>query len=1046
MYYYNGGGIGVADLNGDGLTDVILGSNLGSEKVFLNKGNLQFEDISSAAQIDGGAKSWTNGIAIADINGDGLLDVYLSQVGTYRNLDCENKLFVCTKIDKEGRPHYREAAEEYGLAFKGFSTQASFFDYDLDGDLDMFLMNHSLHHNGTFGQRKEFLGTYSEVSGDRFYRNDGNTFVDITKTSGIHSSVIGYGLGLAVGDVNNDGYPDIYIGNDFHENDYLYINQKDGTFKDELESQIKHTSRFSMGVDIADVNNDGLQDIIALDMLPEDPVILKSSEGEDALDIFNFKLGYGYNHQYARNTFQLNQGNDSYKEVAAYSGIHATDWSWTPLFFDMNMDGKKDIFITNGIPKRMNDIDYINFISGNDVQYKIQFDELEEQDLSTLDKIPEIKLHNKFYLGSTSLKFKDLKNSIVKDQVSYSNSAAYADFDNDGDYDLICNNIDQNAFLYENLTSEASSIRVKLQGPDKNRHGIGAKITAQYANKTISQEYYSTRGFQSSMVNQILLPADSLETVTVSWPGGKSETRTYHSDSLAYLFAYTKASNQSSEQISTLPIQPLGKDITAQLNLNYLHKENSYVEFNREPLIPTSTSAEGPALAVGDVNGDGLEDMYVGSAKRKRNQLYLQQKDGTFSLGNLTGPVTDTIYEEVDAEFVDIDRDGDLDLIIATGGNEYRLNSPYTQPLLYRNEKGTLTRDEQVFSEFNVAASDLVLLDLNKDGHDDIFLAARAQPRSYGGTPASLLLMNDGKGNFSDVTDDWSDVLGQVGMVTAAVSKDIDADGRKDLILALEWGEIIIFRNEGDHFSDSKLTARKGWWKSLLIVDFDNDGDLDVFAGNLGLNARLKASKAEPLRMYYADFDDNGLKEQLLTYYVDGRELPFSNMMELQKQIPSLKKKFLYAKDFANTSVENLFGKEKIEAAKLYETDWLENSYFENTGAGKFELRELPMEMQYTSFNTATAIDLNGDSYLDIVPGGNYHYCNVQMGRYDAENGSYLLNQGGKEFTYQSIGTKPLQGQVRKIRSIDLAGRGSALVFTQNNDSLKVLQLKNNFE
>ncbi len=1032
MYYYNGGGVGVGDLNNDGLQDIVLSSNLDQEAVYINRGELHFEDVSSLAQVDGGPNSWTNGVSLVDINNDGLLDIYLAQVGKYRNLDCKNKLFVCTAINADGVPSYKEEAASYGLDFKGFSTQAGFFDYDKDGDLDMYLMNHSLHHNGTFGQRKEFVGKVSAVSGDKLYRNDSGQFVDVTLEAGIESTVIGYGLGLAFGDVNNDGYPDIYIGNDFHENDYLYINQQNGTFKEDLTNQIKHTSRFSMGVDIADINNDGFQDIVSLDMLPEDPVILKMSEGEDALDIFNFKLGYGYNHQYARNNLQLNQGNGSFKEIGAYAGIHATDWSWTPLFFDMNMDGYKDLFISNGIPKRMNDIDYINYVSGKDVQYKIQFDHLEEEDLKTLDKIPEIKLYNKFYLGSQALKFQDQK--ISNHQLSYSNSAAYADFDNDGDYDLIANNIDQEVFLYENVGNRGSSITIDLEGPKNNKAAIGAKVICTYADKTIAREYYPTRGFQSSMHNKILVPSDSLREVTVSWPNGGAETQTFSGENLTFSFANNKqvAIEEKSNQDYVV------SDLTEQSGIAYLHDENPFVEFNREPLIPFSTSSDGPALAVGDVNGDGLADVYLGSSKRRKSGFYLQQKDGSFLAESLNGLASDTIYEEVDAQFVDVDGDNDLDLVVATGGNEYRLNSTYTQPLLYLNEGGRLTRDENAFDGLHLTASCVLVLDANGDGYNDLFFGGRAVPWSYGKVPQSYLMINDGKGVFSDQTLDYF-ASRELGFIKDAALADINGDGQDDLILASEWAPITVYSKSSGGYKAKAISDEQGWWSSVLVSDVDNDGDNDVFAGNIGLNTRFNPSKKEPVTLYYNDFDDNDVHEQVLTYFVQGRELPFSNMMELQKQIPALKKKYLYAKDFASANINELFGADKIKAAQRYTANHFGSSLYINDGKGNFTKGNLPQELQFSSCNTAIAMDVNADGYMDIIPGGNYHYCNVQMGRYDADNGSVLLNEKGKGFRYRNLQGRPLKSQVSHIVALK-GGNEKLIIATQNNGPLKVLE------
>ncbi|MFZ2900992.1 MAG: VCBS repeat-containing protein [Saprospiraceae bacterium] len=1044
LYYYNGGGIAVADFNNDGLADVYFTSNLGKEKMYLNQGGLKFRDVSELTSVDGGENGWSAGAAVADVNGDGLLDIYLCQVGQYRELESRNMLFICTGIDPGGVPQYQEAAEEYGIGFRGFSTHAGFFDYDLDGDLDLYLMNHSVHQNGTFGTRESFRNTVHPLSGDKLYRNDGARFTDVTTEAGIQSTVIGYGLGLAFGDFNLDGYPDIYVGNDFHENDYLYINQGDGAFREELTTQIGHTSKFTMGVDVADLNNDCLPDIISLDMLPEDPVILKRSLGEEEPSTFRFKLNFGYGNQYAKNCLQLNNGNNTFSELGRYAGIFATDWSWSPLIFDMDLDGVRDIFISNGIPKRMNDMDYVDFEATNDIKYKIQFDQLEDKDMEVINRIPEIKILNKFFLGTPALQFQDAGSRVKNDRVSYSNSAAYADLDNDGDLDILTNNIDDPAFLYENLAKDpgSKSLKIYLEGDGKNPFAYGAKVVAYQQGRVQYAEHFATRGFQSSMTGPVHITKTGpvVDSVLVVWPDRTYSTyRNVGGDVLQAkkepdlpVFDYARLRKRFEYQFVSRE---------NEYKLAYTHEENIFVEFDREVLIPFSTSSDGPALAVGDLNGDGLDDVFAGSAKREFNGLFYQQADGTFRRILNEEMRSDSTYEDVKAAIIDLNGDGANDLVIATGGNEFRENSPFNSPLLYLNDgKGNLLRKPDAFPGISITAGALEAVDFTGDGHPDLFIGARARPWAYGEIPQSYCLENDGTGRFTDVSSRYLPEAGLLGFVRGSALADLDQDGAPDIVLALEWDGVKALINKGGRFELETLFAPKGWWHLVYPVDVDQDGDLDLLAGNQGLNTRMKASPEEPFSMYYADFDDNGTKEQVLSYYVKGKEIPFHNKQELQSKLPFIKKKFVRANDFANASFRDIFPKEKL--GEYFEVTEFRSFLLVNDGKGRFEPRALGFEAQQAPWYAAIHLDANADGLPDLLLMGNYYDANIMMGRYDSNYGTLLINKGEGQFEYRQPGGEAIGGQVKNIRSIRIAGKEHLLI-ARNDDTLKVVELTN---
>ena len=1041
LYYYNGAGSGAGDLNNDGLIDLVFSGNQVDNKLYLNKGNLKFEDITIKSGFSA-KKGWSTGVSLVDINQDGLLDIYICRVGDFLGLKGHNLLFVCKNIDKNGLPHYTEESAKYGLNLVGFGTQASFFDYDADGDLDFFLLTHSVHQNNTYNQRSIFLDTFHPLAGDRFFENIDGKYIEKTKEAGIQASAVGYGLGLALGDVNLDGYPDIYVGNDFHENDYLYINQKNKNFKDLSTQSFSNTSRFSMGVDVADLNNDIFPEIFSLDMLPYDSELLKRSDGEDAFYNFKFKLSQGYSVQFARNNLQHNNGDGTFSEVGMFAGVHATDWSWSTLLFDFQNDGLKDIYISNGISKRLNDLDYINFISNTEMQRKLSEGKIDELEKSLHDFLPEIKIPNRFYSNNGNLAFSDFTNAIKNARDSYSNGSIYADLDNDGDQDIVTNNIDDAAFLYENLSNEQHSenqtLTIDLKGPEKNKTGVGTKCIVYAGGKTFYQEKFPVHGFMSSMETPLqfgLGTVKKIDSVLVIWPDnhfekiisaqGKKRISVSYKSNLP-VFEYSKLHKENTEY----------KDISEEINPGIVHQENDFNDFDYQPLLPNMISKEGPALAIGDVNHDGQEDLFLGNAKGKVSEIYLQNKTGKLLRFPQPELENDSLFEDIDAQFADFNHDGHLDLAVLSGGNQFEKNSEYLRPRIYLNDgKGNFKKNPSAFSGISLCGSVLLVKDVNADGHPDLFLGARCVPFAYGEIPKSYLLINDGKGNFQDKTEQLMPGLGLKGMVKSAVWTDINQDKVQELVVAYDWGKVVAFEYKNKKYVARDLTEKSGWWNFVYPMDVNLDGKTDLICGNLGTNSRLKATENEPVKMYVNDYDQNSRLDQILTYYVGGKETIFIDKRELEKQLPSFKKKFLYYKDFAQASLEDLLGVEKIKSATIFEADFMENAVLINKGKGTFDLMPLDGKAQWAPFYAAEKVSDSGD-FLML---GNFYDCNIQMGIYDADRGN-IYNFSGKKAIKPFV-SGGIRGQIKKIKTMTIAGK-QVVVVAGNNQALKFYSKK----
>lgn len=1032
LYYYNGAGVAIADFNNDALLDIYLTGNQTSDALLINSGNLLFERRSLP---NNDPSYFSTGVTTVDINNDGLLDIYVSQVSTHLDLKGHNRLYV-----NQGETYkdvtFKEESAKYGLDLSGLFTQASFFDYDKDGDLDVYLLKHSVHPNTNYNKGAIRYLTDS-LNGDRLLQNNNGIFKDVSREAGILQNKISYGLGLSTTDINNDGYPDIYVGNDFFENDYLYINQQDGTFKEvnTTQNRLKHTSHFSMGNDIADINNDGLADIISVDMLPEKLEILKKSGTEYGYPIYQNNLRNGYNPQFMQNTVHLNKGENRFTEIAFQSGVAATEWSWSPLAADFDGDGHKDIFITNGIQGATNDMDFINFISNDAIQKRLGKGMLEE-DLNFISKIPVQKAPNYFYKNNGDCTFTDYTSSWFSQTPSLSNGSAYGDLDNDGDLDLVLNNVNSPAQILENLSQDLDSLNyvtIQFAGSLRNPYGIGAKVLAHSKNHTQYFENTSTRGFLSAVAPEITigLSKDSLDSLKIIWPNGQSQT--IEEIPINQTFKVSQDDATSRHYNKTKDSLPLLLHVTPNL-ITYEHKDATSLDFSRDPLIPYASSNLGPHITAGDLNNNGLDDLVTLGAKGHETTLQIQQQDGSFIEQPLPQAKRHLIHEDVHSVIFDANGDSKNDLLILSGGNEFTKGAPL-QPRLYIQQENGLRFRESIFHNIPINAITASAIDLDNDGDLDLSISANTVPREFGQTPNQHLFENDGNGQFKDISSTYGAALQHMGNVYDLKWIDIDGNGYKDAVAVGHWMPITIFLNDGNSFTkqENNLVQAKGWWNTVEVADFDKDGDLDIISGNWGNNTRLQATKELPITLYRNDFDNNGRIDPIVTYYYQGVETTIATKDELVKQLPIINKKFISYEYFAKSSLSDLLTPKKLKEASKKQITTLSSMYFENLGNGSFKSTPLPFMAQVSAVMDMQVDDFNNDGFLDIFLVGNLYEISTQLGRLDGLDGLLLLNN--KKGFFQELKKQHnfnINGPARSIAKLEIKGKTHYIVGLNN--------------
>ena len=1055
--FYNGSGVGIADINNDSLPDLFFCSNMKSNKLYLNKGNFKFEDITDKAGLNSEG-IWSTGVTFADINADGLIDIYVCKSGDIKVKNRANALYI-----NNGDLTFTDKAKEYGLNNMGLSTHAVFFDFDNDNDLDCYLLNNSFKSVGNFDLVKDQRKIIDSLGGNKLYRNDNNFFKDITIGAGIYSSKIGFGLGVTIADINKDGWQDIYVSNDFFERDYLYINNRNGTYKEMLEDCITEMSMNSMGADIADINNDGFPDIYVTDMLPGLEARVKTKTNFENWDKYQSNLKNDYGHQFVRNVLQLNRGYNpdqkkhfkevDFSEIGRLAGVHATDWSWGALITDLNNDGFKDIFVANGIFKDLTDQDYIQY-TANPVAIRKILKEEKEGIKKLIDLMPSNGLSNYAYRNNGDLTFSNKAEEWGLDALGFSNGSAYGDLDNDGDLDLVVNNVNMPAFVYRNGSVEQHPenkfLKVSLQGKGGNRYGIGASVTVHYDQKIVYQESMPMRGFESTVDNRLnfgLGKTQKIDSVVVRWNDGSVQVVVGVSPNTMITVKQSEA-GMKPEAVVEGKVKTLLQWSSDTYGIDFVHKENEFVDFDRDKLIYHMLSTEGPRMCKGDVNGDRLEDFYICGAKDQAGVLYIQQAGGRFKRSNEGLLEQDRGSEDTDGTFFDADGDGDEDLFVCSGGSEFSVNSTALISRLYINDgRGKFSKSPQLLPSAEVfeSASCVSAGDYDGDGDQDLFVGVRSKPFGYGYACKGYILQNDGKGFFKEVTSSVSKELLEAGMITDGKWLDYDKDGKPDLVLTGEYMPIRLLHNDGGVLKEvtgqAGLGQSHGWWKRIELGDVNGDGYIDMIVGNHGLNSRFHASKSEPVEMYVSDFDQNGTVEQVLTCYNGGKPYPMALRHDLVEVLPYLKKKYLKYENYKEQGIGDIFTKDQLSKALKLQAYELRSCVLLNNKQGGFTLQPLPVEAQVSTVQGISIRDYDGDGKMDVLLGGNFYESKPEVGIYDASYGLLLKGKGNGTFT--SVPAQQsgffVKGAIRNILFIKCSNK-NLIVVAKNNSIIDIFQ------